>query len=149
MNEVSRLSIEELSTIDGIGPKIAASIVDGFQTDRVKETAAGMERGGVKMEQDPSPSGAGPGQTIKSKENNGMSSLFDEPKTSEFDGMTLVVTGKLTGMTRDEAESAIRSMGGKTGYLVAGEKPGSKLKKARELGVEILDEDAFFEMMRG
>ncbi len=155
VDEVSKLSMEELSAIDGIGPKIAASIVDGFRTDRVKQTVAGMEQGGVRMGRDPAPSGAGPENIIKPEENNGMSSLFDNPDTPKFDGPTFVVTGKLTGMTRDEAESAIRGRGGKTGsavsrntnYLVVGEKPGSKLKKAKELGVEILDEDAFFKMI--
>jgi DNA ligase (NAD+) len=62
--------------------------------------------------------------------------------------MTLVVTGTLEGMTRDEAEDAIRAAGGKpsgsvsrkTSYLVAGENAGSKLAKAQELGVPVIDE---------
>jgi DNA ligase (NAD+) len=66
-------------------------------------------------------------------------------------GMTVVVTGTLAGFSRQEAEEAIRGAGGKSGasvskktdYLVAGESAGSKLAKAQELGVPVLDEDAF------
>ena len=68
-----------------------------------------------------------------------------------LDGKTLVVTGTLEGFSRQEAEEAIRAAGGKvagsvskkTDYLVAGESAGSKLAKAQELGVPILDEDGF------
>ena len=71
-------------------------------------------------------------------------------------GKTLVLTGTLRNMTRDEAQELIKSMGGKpsssvsknTSYVIAGENPGSKLDKAQELGVIILTEDEFLEMIK-
>ena len=72
-------------------------------------------------------------------------------------GKTLVVTGSLEGFDRQAAEAAIRAAGGKpagsvsrkTDYLVAGESAGSKLAKAQELGVAILDEAAFVKLLAG
>ena len=72
-------------------------------------------------------------------------------------GKTLVVTGTLTGFDRSSAEAAIRAAGGhaassvsrKTDYLVAGENAGSKLAKAEELGVTVLDEPAFVRLLAG
>ena len=74
-----------------------------------------------------------------------------EPVEGPLSGKTLVVTGTLPGMSRSEAEEAIRAAGGhpagsvsaKTDYLVAGEKAGNKLASAEQLGVVVLDEDAF------
>jgi DNA ligase (NAD+) len=72
-------------------------------------------------------------------------------------GKTLVVTGSLTGFSRQEAEEAIRKAGGrasgsvskKTDYVVAGEEAGSKLEKAQKLGVQVLDEAAFRLLLAG
>jgi DNA ligase (NAD+) len=74
-----------------------------------------------------------------------------------FEGKAFVVTGKLEGMTRHEAESLIRRHGGNasssvtksTDYLVMGEKPGSKLTKAKQLGTEILDQQQFEALIAG
>jgi DNA ligase (NAD+) len=74
-----------------------------------------------------------------------------EPATGPLSGMTLVVTGTLPSLSRSQAEDAIRAAGGhaassvsaKTDYLVAGDKAGSKLARAEQLGVPVLDEDAF------
>jgi DNA ligase (NAD+) len=74
-----------------------------------------------------------------------------------LDGKTLVVTGTLEGFSRAEAEEAIRAAGGKvagsvskkTDYVVAGESAGSKLAKAAELGVAVLDEDGFRRLLAG
>ena len=74
-----------------------------------------------------------------------------------LEGKTLVVTGTLEGFSRTEAEEAIRAAGGKaagsvskkTDYVVAGESAGSKLAKAQELGIEVLDEDGFRRLLAG
>ena len=74
-----------------------------------------------------------------------------------FSGKTVVVTGTLESMSREEAEEAIRLAGGKPGgsvsrktdYVLAGEKAGSKLTKAQELGVPVLDETAFRKLLNG
>ncbi|MGA1769529.1 MAG: NAD-dependent DNA ligase LigA [Steroidobacteraceae bacterium] len=77
-----------------------------------------------------------------------------EPVSSPFSGKTIVVTGTLSSMSREEAEALVRKLGGvasssvssKTDYLVAGEKAGSKLAKAEKLGVDILDEQGFLQL---
>lgn len=79
-----------------------------------------------------------------------------ENKTrNPFHGCTIVATGKLTNFTRDGINSRITSIGAKAGssvtkktdYLICGEKPGSKLAKARELGVPVLTEQEFLDMI--
>ncbi len=75
----------------------------------------------------------------------------------KLEGLNLVVTGKLEGMTRHDAESMIRQQGGnasssvtrQTNYLVVGEKPGSKLSKAQQLGVAVLNQQQFEQMLTG
>ena len=76
--------------------------------------------------------------------------------TSEFEGKTFVLTGSLASMTRDDAQDAITLRGGKvsgsvskkTHFVVAGSEAGSKLKKAEELGVTVLDEKAFLKLLK-
>jgi DNA ligase (NAD+) len=75
--------------------------------------------------------------------------------SNEFAGQSFVFTGTLTKFTREEAEGEVKMRGGKasssvsktTTYVVAGEKAGSKLEKARKLGVDVIDEDAFLRMI--
>ena len=81
----------------------------------------------------------------------------EEAPAGPLAGLTVVVTGTLPGFSREEAEEAIRAAGGKPGgsvskktaYLVAGENAGSKLAKAQELGVPVLDEDGFRRLLEG
>ena len=80
----------------------------------------------------------------------------EEKKDARFAGMTFVLTGTLSRFTRDEASAVIESFGGKTSgsvskktsVVLAGEAAGSKLKKANELGVRVISEDEFAEMIR-
>jgi DNA ligase (NAD+) len=80
-----------------------------------------------------------------------------EPRSNLLGGKTFVLTGTLSAMSRDEAGDRIRNLGGKvsgsvskqTDYVIVGDSPGSKLRKATELGVEILDEDAFLKLIGG
>ena len=79
-----------------------------------------------------------------------------EIKDNRFEGMTFVLTGTLTNFTRNEAQEIIESYGGKasssvskkTTYVLAGEAAGSKLKKATDLGVTIINEEQFAEMIK-
>jgi DNA ligase (NAD+) len=124
-------SVEELTGVFGIGKVVAEGIVRFFADEHTRDTLHRLIEAGVTAEA-PAPgapvSGAGP-----------------------LSGMTVVVTGTLPGLSRSEAEDAIRAAGGhaassvsaKTDYLIAGDKAGTKLAKAEQLGVRVLDEDAF------
>ena len=133
IERIFEASEDELAEIDGVGPTLAESIKGWYRVDWHQEIIHRWKLAGVKMEIDGHP---GPGQ------------LSTEGVLS---GQTVVVTGSLEGMTRDEVEEAIRQAGGKpassvskkTSFLVAGANAGSKLTKAEQLGVEIIDLDEF------
>ena len=140
MEEISRLDREQLESIEGIGPEIASSVVRGFHSERVIRTLERLKEAGVNMRKNQEE------EKEKMTTTEGMGKL---------EGLNLVVTGKLEGMTRYDAESMIRQQGGnasssvtrQTNYLVVGEKPGSKLSKAQKLGVTILDQQQFEQML--
>ncbi|MDA0264758.1 MAG: NAD-dependent DNA ligase LigA [Chloroflexi bacterium] len=121
---------EELAEIPGIGPKIAASIAAYFRTEANKSMIQKLRDAGVNMRQEARPANQ-----------DGL----------PLSGKTFVVTGTLSGFSRKEAESRLKSLGGKitssvtrnTDYLVVGESPGSKLASAERLGTPVLDEEAF------
>lgn len=128
LDQLSRATIDDLLAIEGIGPNIAQAIVDWFtrpanQVVLNKLRAAGVWPRSV------------PGQPVETTE-------------LPFSGKTFVVTGTLQGFSREGVKDFIETRGGKvtdsvskkTSYLVLGENPGSKLEKARSLGVEIIDE---------
>ena len=128
---VMAASLEELSAVDGIGIKIAKSVYDYFHTQE---------------------------NTDLIREFISLGFQFDDTgivKTDELAGKTFVLTGTLNTMTREEASSRIKLMGGKTSssvskntsYVVAGANPGSKLDKAEKLGVIILTEDEFLKLV--
>ena len=128
---LSKASAEELSAVDGIGPTIAQAITEWFEVPWHREIVERWERAGVVM-------------TEELKE-------VDQ----SFAGMTFVLTGTLSGFTREEADEAITSRGGKssssvskkTSYVVVGDSPGSKYDKAKERGVPILDEGALVKLL--
>ncbi|MCL5279354.1 MAG: NAD-dependent DNA ligase LigA, partial [Planctomycetes bacterium] len=78
-------------------------------------------------------------------------------RTGGLQGKTIVVTGTLKGFSRQEAEQAVREAGGKasgsvskkTDFVLTGEDPGSKLRKAQELGIEVIDEERFRKLLAG
>lgn len=125
-------SLEELANIEGIGEIIAKSIYDYFRTDYNIKLIKELEEIGINPQ-------------AKAK-----------PKSNILEGKTFVLTGTLQNMTRDEASAIIKSHGGKTSssvskktsYVLAGENAGSKLEKAQDLGVIILTEDDFLEMIK-
>src|SRR6266516_1940759 len=133
LDAIAAAPAERLAAVDGVGPTIAASLVDWFGVDWHvaivdKWRAAGVQFGTARAE---AAGGAGgPGG--------------DRPLA----GVTVVITGTLSGFTRDEAAEAVTARGGKTAssvskktsFVVAGENPGSKYDKALTLGVPVLDE---------
>jgi len=131
VDEIASASVDALAIVDGVGPTIAASVVEWFGVDWHVAIVDKWRAAGVQL--------ATPG--------------FDPSAASSrlLAGVTVVITGTLPGLTRDEAAEAVRAAGGKvsssvskkTNFVVAGENAGSKYDKAVELGVPILDEDAF------
>lgn len=124
---------EELQAIDGVGPTIAESVVRFFADERNREEVARFVASGVHWPRGPrTRRGEGP-----------------------FAGQTFVLTGGLESMTRDEARRRIEAAGGKvtssvskkTHYVVAGEDAGSKLTRAHELEIPVLDEPAFLDLL--
>ncbi len=131
IRKLMEASLEELTQVPGIGPEIAASVHGFFRAPQNREVVERLLAAGVNP-QPPAqvPASAGPG-----------------PLT----GKTFVLTGTLEGFTRGQATAEITARGGKvtgsvskkTDYVIAGADPGSKLTKAQELGVPVLDENAF------
>jgi DNA ligase (NAD+) len=140
--ELRRIGTEEPDTfteVPGIGPTVAAALGRWFADEATRDVLRELVEVGIVPER-PAVRPAG------------------EPVTAgPLDGKTLVVTGTLEGFSRQEAEEAIRAAGGKpagsiskkTDYLVAGESAGSKLAKAQELGVPVLDEAGFRRVLVG
>jgi len=134
MDALAAADVEELSRINEIGPVIAQSVYDWLHSQFGRATIEDLKRLGVSMEQAAAP------RTARTLE-----------------GKTLVVTGTLQRYKRDEIEDVIARHGGraassvskKTDYVVAGAEAGSKLAKARELGVRVLTEDEFEQLLRG
>lgn len=132
LDDIKNADVERLANIEGIGEIIAQSIYDFFHEER-----------NVKMIEELKELGVNPVSKVK-------------PKSDKLAGKTFVLTGTLQNMTRDEASAIIKSHGGKTSssvskktsYVLAGENAGSKLDKAQNLGVIILTEDDFLEMIK-
>lgn len=132
IDALAEASEEELVAISEIGPLMAQSIREYFSEPQNQELLRKLKAAGV----DPRPEGG-------------------ERQSDALAGKTFVLTGTLPTYTRDEAAAIIESHGGtvkssvskKTDYLLAGEKAGSKLEKAEKLGVPVLDEDAFRDLV--
>jgi DNA ligase (NAD+) len=127
-------SVEEISRVDGVGEVLARSLKDWIQVDWHQEILERWRAAGVQLA---TPGHAGPGSSVS--------------EGSKFAGLSIVATGSLKQFTREQIEEAIISNGGKaassvskkTAFVVAGENAGSKLAKAEELGIEVIDEDEF------
>ncbi len=132
MDALMAASEEELTEINDMGGVTAQCIVDYLSSPQAQDLIARLKDAGVNMES--------------------TAALVDE----RFAGMTFVLTGTLTRFDRKTAQGLIEERGGKasgsvskrTTYVVAGEAAGSKLKKAAELGVPVLTEDEFAEMLK-
>ena len=135
IDDIAEAGMDELTDIDGIGPKIAESIVRYFATERNQVTISGLRSSGVKLWQDLAPV---------------------DTSALPWKGLTFVVTGTLVNMTRREAEGRVKSLGAatsssvsrRTDWLVAGASPGSKLATAERLGVPVLDEAGLMALLQ-
>lgn len=133
IDSISKARLEELQVLNGVGPKVAREIHEWFSIKRHQDLVIRLKK--VLKIQSPD-----------------KSSLKDQ----RLAGKTFVLTGSLENLSRDEAKSKLRSLGAdvagsvskKTSYVVAGEAAGSKLVKARELGVTVLTEGEFLRMIR-
>jgi DNA ligase (NAD+) len=131
LNKIEKASKEELMEINDIGPEVAESIVQFFSQEVNRSVLEQLQKSGVCME---------PKLT---------------PKAGNFSGKTFIFTGTLEHFTRDEAEQMVQAHGGKiastvsskTDYVVAGKDPGSKHEKAKKLGITIITEIEFNELI--
>jgi DNA ligase (NAD+) len=134
MDAIRAASEEDLAHVDGVGPTIAAALKEWFTEDWHREIVDSWAAAGVRMEDE-----------------------RDESTPRTLEGLTVVVTGSLPNFSRDEAKEAILVRGGKaagsvsknTSYVVAGESAGTKLDKAEQLGIRVLDEDGFRLLLDG
>jgi DNA ligase (NAD+) len=133
LDRILSAPVEEMAAIEGIGPVIAASVVQFFALEANRDVVARLRLAGVNFQ---GPDGPSAPQVLA--------------------GVSVVVTGTLEGWSREAAEEAIKSRGGKapgsvskkTTAVVAGAEPGAaKLTKAQELGIPILDEQAFASLL--
>jgi len=133
LNYFKNLSLENLQEIPDIGPKVAQSIYGWFRDNRNIKFLEKLEKAGI-----------------------GIDSQMPPVKGQRLTGLSFVLTGGLESMSRDEAKEKIRELGGdisesvskKTSYVIIGLEPGSKFTKARKLGIKVLDEKQFLEMLK-
>lgn len=133
LHALEQASFEELQQMNDIGEVMANSIVEFFSQDQTKDLLKRLEAAGVNMQ-----------------------AIQDEVTDNRFDGKIFVLTGSLEKFTRKEAEDIIEKFGGKTSgsvskktdYVLAGDEAGSKLIKAQTLGIDIISEDDFENMIK-
>ena len=133
IDTLAHATVEELEQIDTIGPKIAESIVAFFQQDDNKNIIERLRKAKVFPDAQETPKAV----------------------ASQISGKEFVLTGRLESLSRPEAEAKIKELGGtakgnvtrQTDYVVAGADPGSKKDRAVELGIPVIDEEKFLEML--
>jgi DNA ligase (NAD+) len=133
LDHIANASLETLQEVDEVGPKVGESIAQFFAEERNRDLVEKLRRAGLQF------TGA----------------KLPKRKSGPLAGLTFVVTGTLPTLKREEAKARIEEAGGKvagsvsskTNYLLAGEDAGSKLDKARELNVPVLDEDGLLAML--
>ena len=134
MESLSKASFEELSQTNDVGPIVAKSISEFFKQEQTKDLLDKLKEAGVNMQ----------------------SLNIDENADERFLGKTFVLTGSLNKYSREQASDIIEKFGGKTSssvskktsYVLAGEDAGSKLTKAQSLGITIITEEEFEEMLK-
>ncbi|MFY9747526.1 MAG: NAD-dependent DNA ligase LigA [Acidobacteriaceae bacterium] len=132
MEALMNATPEELERVNEVGPRVSQAIREFFDEEKNRDLVHKLEKAGLTF-------------TAEKRK-----------KTSQLEGLTFVLTGTLPNLSREDAKAKIESAGGrvsgsvskKTNYIVAGEDAGSKLDKARELGVNVIDEAALEELLR-
>jgi DNA ligase (NAD+) len=135
MDALLDASEEQLTEVEGMGPIMAKTVHETLSEERTRDLIQRLRRHGLRMEEE----GAAP------------------PAEGPLVGKTLVLTGTMPNLTREEATRRIEDAGGKvtgsvskkTDYVVAGTDPGSKLTKAQELGTDVLDEQGLLSLLGG
>ena len=135
MDELMHANADELSNVEGVGEKIAASIVDFFSDKHNIGLVEKLKAAGVSM------------ASFMKKA---------EVKDNFFKGKKIVFTGELEAFSRKEAQEKVENLGGKiissvsrsTDVVVVGKNPGSKLQKAETLGIRVIDEKEFLRLLR-
>ena len=133
MERLAEADIDAINEIDGIGPVIAQSVYDWFREQRNLDLLAALEARGVNVDD-----GDGDG-------------MIEPASDPQWDGLTIVLTGRLNEMSRQDATALLKQAGArvtssvsrKTSLVIAGEDAGSKATKAADLGIEIIDEAEF------
>jgi DNA ligase (NAD+) len=134
IDAIMKASDDSLTAIEGIGPKIAASVTAYLKDKPNRHLIERLRKAGVTLQ----------------------STVDRRPSTGRLAGKTFVFTGTLAGMSREEAEAKVKALGGKasssvskkTDYVVAGAEPGSKYDKAEKLGVNIISEQEFNSLIK-
>ena len=132
---LAEATLEELTAINEIGEKMADSIVTFFEQEEVRKLIQELKDLGLNMDY------------------TGVKPITSDEAQTVFFGKTIVLTGKLAQLTRNEAKEKIEALGGnvagsvskKTDLVIAGEDAGSKLKKAEELGITVWNEEKLVE----
>jgi len=133
LDAISAAGLDELQQAEEVGPKVAESIFQFFREPRNQELVDRLRAAGLQF-------------TYTSR----------RPKAGPLQGLTFVLTGTLPSLTREDAKRLIETAGGKvagsvskkTSYVVAGEDAGSKLAKARELGVKVVNEEQLLDLIK-
>lgn len=135
IDAIASADLETLEAVDGIGPILAQSVVDWFESPHNRAVIEKLRRAGVRLEED----------------------MIEEPSVGDtrLAGRTFVITGTLPSMSREQAAARIKAAGGKvtssvskkTSFLLAGEAAGGKLEKAQKLGIAIIDEAELLRMV--
>ncbi len=132
LNRLMEARLEDLLSIEGIGPEVATSIVEYFRDKHNRERIRRLLEAGIHFKE-----------------------AEKKPQEKPLAGMTFVFTGALSSMTREEAKRRVQELGGRVGssvsrqvdYVVVGERPGSKYERARRLGVRTISEEEFLKLI--
>lgn len=132
IDRIMNATVDELTQIPGIGSEVARNVREYFDNEKTKQLIEKLKKAGVKLQED------------------------QQQNEQVLTGLSFAVTGVLKNFSRNQIEDLIHSLGGKvsdsvtknTDYLIVGENPGSKLRKANDLGIKIMTESEFLELVK-